>query len=107
MSRLLMSLAYSPYWARYRSWDDRTAERNEKASAAFDRSTDLRKRGTPKAARTPMMTITTASSTRVKPLRALGLERGQDMLWTPNCTNVVVPLASAHIRLFSLFRPPR
>ena len=29
------------------------------------------------------------------------------MLWTPNCTNVVVPLASAHIKLFSLFRPLR
>src|SRR5262249_48032294 len=39
------------------------------ASEALERSTDLRKRGTPKAARTPMMTITTTSSTRVNPLR--------------------------------------
>ena len=31
-----------------------------------------------------MMTITTASSTRVKPLRAFGLKRGQDILWAPN-----------------------
>src|ERR1035438_7526579 len=37
-----------------------------KASAALERSTDLRKRGTPKAARTPMITMTTANSTRVK-----------------------------------------